>query len=113
MLSNGRRAVAGLSNELKMFKIGRLYTHLEENWFIAENKDHIHQVISWCIETAPNDCSTVGSERVLLHQIQAGSSYLEIVPLPQDRLLDAVNILVWHPVYEIPGSGGVTMIGLL
>merc|ERR1719222_520046 len=61
----------------------------------------MHQGISWCIETAPNDCSTVGSERVLLHQIQAGSSYLEIVPLPQDRLLDAVYILVWHPVYKI------------
>ena len=35
-------------------KIKGASTHLEENWFIAENKDHIHQVISWCIETAPN-----------------------------------------------------------
>ena len=35
---------------------------------------------------------------------QVKSSQLEIIPLSQDRLLDAVHILVWYPVDEIPDN---------
>ena len=42
----------------------------------------------------------------LLHVFssQVKSSQLEIIPLSQDRLFDAVHILVWYPVDEIPDN---------
>ena len=62
-VQNPLSALSLLRSVFMQFKLGRLDTYLEENWFIAENKDHIHQVVSWCIETAPNLVPHLGPER--------------------------------------------------